>query len=289
VIDRELLRELADNRAKGAMLASIGGLLAYSPRKPRADAIAKPICVWIPAELRDSQARFIADTPAGTALCDLTPDDSVSASAHALHGAHYPTITKVTLRIDDTTSINAVRDSAAGFTTPFAATIDARSIHGSCAIPEMIKSLRSAGALAVHLRLESAHAARIASGVIAARPEIISVDMHADSTEGFKAATGRDEFTDALAGLESLATLAREMDAADRPWIVPRMTKRDAAYADLESFVDKWTLVFGHAAIDAFEGAPDTERVHPLPMPRSAQQRFANEMRTVDLRGETKH
>jgi hypothetical protein len=293
VIDRELLRELADNRAKGAMLASIGGLLAYSPRKPRADAIAKPICVWIPAELRDSQARFIADTPAGTALCDLSPDDSVSAYAHAsqiaILGACNATIAKVTLRIDDATTTKAVLESATAITTPFAATIDARSIRESRAIPEMIKSLRTAGAMAVHLRLDSAHAARIASEVIAARPEVISVDMHADSTEGFKAATGRDEFTDALAGLESLATLAREMDAADRPWIVPRMTKRDAVYADLESFVDKWTLVFGHSAIDAFEGAPDTERVHPLPMPRSAQQRFANEMRTVDLRAEAEH
>jgi hypothetical protein len=288
VIDQALLREIADNRAKGAMLASIGGLLAYSPRKPRADAIAKPICVRVPAEVRDFQARFIADTPAGVALCGLAMGEAIGASELATRIARERTpvtsLSEVVLRIDDSTTANAVLASVADMIAPFAVTIDARAIRESCVVPEIISVLRANGASAAHLRINGADAARLAEQVIVARPEVISIDMHADSAEGYRAATGHDGFAEALTGLESLANLARDMHPAERPWIVPRMTKRDAIYSDLESFVDKWTLVFGHAAIDPFDGATASERVQPLPMPQSARSRFERERRTVDLR-----
>ncbi len=261
VIDRELLREIAVNRAQGAMLASIGGLLAYSPRKPRADAIAKPICVRIPVEVRDRQSRFVADTP----------DRALS---------------NITVRIDDGTPLETILESLGTDPAGVAITLDARDVRDGHALPEMVRELRSRGVLAVHLRVDAAHLSALVKDAMLASPEVISVDMHADSADGYRAAKGHDGFADALGGLEKLANAARELDAAERPWIVPRMIKRDAVYADLESFVDKWTLVFGHAAVDPFDNAPPAERVRALPVPRSARDRFERDTRTVDLRSE---
>ncbi len=287
VIDRALLGEIADNRAQGAMLASIGGLLAYSPRKPRADAIAKPICVRIPAHLRDCQARFIADTTAGVARCNLVGSEPASAADLSSRLSDDGALAEATLRIGDSTTAEAAVSALKQFDSLPAITIDARSVRAAGTVTAIIRAVRDRGVLAVHLRLDAANIVSLGEAAIAARTEVISIDMHADSAEGFRAVTGRDGFADTLTGLESLANAARVLDPAERPWIVPRMTKRDAVYADLESFVDKWTLVFGHAAIDPFVDAPAAERVRALPIPRTARRRFDREACVVDLRSET--
>src|SRR5690606_39290757 len=104
VIVRALVREIADSRARGSVLSSIGGLLGYSPRKPRADAIAKPICVRVDAAVRDAQARFIAEDDAGRALCALATDDTdpsaTLASRFAADGPNIAGTRELVLRID---------------------------------------------------------------------------------------------------------------------------------------------------------------------------------------------
>lgn len=285
VIDRALLREIADARATAGPTASIGGLLAYNPRKPRADAIAKPICVNVDPSVRDLQRRVIADTPQGVARCAaaLHATDAAAVAA-ALQRVDETAPIEALLHIDDATTPDAVATALRNAGSPSAVTIDARAMRNLAPLPTLAAAARSAGAARLHARVDLGHAPDDAAHVWDARPDVVSVDMHADSAERYAAVVGADAFPAALRALEWLANAAAQTPADRRPWIVPRMTKRDAVYEDVESFVDKWTLVFGHAALDPFEDAPPSERVRALPAPRSARERFARERAIVDLR-----
>lgn len=288
VIDRDLLREIAEGRSKGSAMASIGGLLSYNPRKPRADAIAKPICVTVDPAVRDLQRRCIADTASGFTLCERSCDDSLDATALArriegdrIHGPP----SELTLRLDDSTSPEMVAKHAARVGSSLAVTLDARGLSETERLVAHVRSARNAGARYVHVRIDPRRGEEDAAAVLGAAPDVVSVEMHADSSEAFQAATGRDGYASSLRTLEALANAASERAYDEQMWIVPRLTKRDAVYGDIESFVDKWTLVFGHAAIDAFEDAPADERIRPLPHPRSARARFERERVEIDLRG----
>lgn len=64
VVSRALVKDLAGQSRTGGPLATLGGLLGYTPSRARADAIAKANCVAIEPEMRDLLERFIADSPA---------------------------------------------------------------------------------------------------------------------------------------------------------------------------------------------------------------------------------
>jgi hypothetical protein len=287
VIDRELLREIAEGRAKGGAMASIGGLLSYNPRKPRADAIAKPICVTVDPAVRDLQRRCIADSANGIALCARYGDDTIDAATLARRiesDTLFGIQTELTLRVDDSTSPEVVASQVAQAGSALAATLDARGLIETERLGALVRSARDAGAMYVHVRVEPRRGEDDAAAVLTAAPDVVSVEMHADSSESFHAATGRDGYALSLRALEALANAAQERPFDEQMWIVPRLTKRDGVYGDIESFVDKWTLVFGHAAIDAFDDAREHERIQPLPAPRSAKARFERDRLVVDLR-----
>ncbi|MEM7626311.1 MAG: SPASM domain-containing protein [Planctomycetota bacterium] len=60
VTSRAVLADLAQNQA------TFGGLLAYNPRRPALDPIGREVNLPIPATVRDTARRFIADTDAGS-------------------------------------------------------------------------------------------------------------------------------------------------------------------------------------------------------------------------------
>lgn len=301
VIDGALLREIAQKRTPGAVHASIGALLAYNPRKARQDPIGKPICVFVEPSVRDAQRRFLADDPASAAwmgsIADALAargDDPRLASAEDIVGLartlgdrpeHTHTLA---LLLDDSTSEaavgGAVRERAIRGVT-LGVTLDARGMRDLSRLAALAAAARDAGADALHVRADLRDGPVAARGAIAASPEVLSVEMHADSAAVYRAVTGEDRFASALGALETLATESRPGPWARLPWIVPRMTKRDATHGDLESFVDKWTLVFGHASVDPHDGATPDQRVRPLPAPATARERLDRTIRTVDLRG----
>jgi spore coat polysaccharide biosynthesis protein SpsF (cytidylyltransferase family) len=287
VIDLGLLREIAEGQSKGGAMASIGGLLAYNPRKPRADAIAKPICVTVDPAVRDLQRRCIADSANGVALCERYCDDAIDAATLARRIESDSLIgvpSELTLRVDDSTSPEMVAKHVAQMDFAFAITLDASSLVETDRLGALVRSARNAGAKYVHVRVELRKGEEDAASVLGSAPDVVSVEMHADSSETFQAATGRDGYALSLRALEALANMTRERPFDEQMWIVPRLTKRDAVYGDIESFVDKWMLVFGHAAIDAFDDAPADERIQPLPAPQSAKARFERDRVVVDLR-----
>ncbi len=286
VIDRGLIAEIADGRAKGGLMASIGGLLAYNPRKPRADAIAKPICVPVPPVVRDLQRRCIADIASGFALCERYADDSLDAAALArriMSDAPQMIPSELEIRVDDSSDAAEVAAFVARMSSPAAVTLDGRLLSNTETLPAFVDAVRRAGATAVHVRIDPARGEEDAQAVLRASPDVVSVEMHADSAEAYRAVTGRDGYAGSLKALEALANATRERPFDEQMWIVPRMTKRDAVYSDVESFVDKWTLVFGHAVIDPYIGAPASERIQPLPIPRSARERLGRERVVFDL------
>lgn len=301
VIDAALLREIGEKRTPGAIHASIGSLLAYNPRKPRPDPIAKPICVGVPTRVRDAQTRFIADDAAGVSRAGAI---SRALSARGVDPRHADAAQVVdawnevassaasahtlTLLVDEGTSADSiareVRALGSG-NTALGVTLDARGMRDLSALGRLAGAARAAGATGLHVRADITNGASDAPALLDASPDILSVEMHADSASAYEAITGVDGFAGALAGLEALANASTPVAWARLPWIVPRMTKRDATHDEIESFVDKWTLVFGHAAIDPMPHPAPDERVRPLPLPASAAARFTRTDRAVDLRG----
>ncbi len=67
VIDEHLLAQIIERRVGVGTFASIGGLLGYVPTAPQVDFIARPMCVSIPAGVRDAARRCVLDTPARAA------------------------------------------------------------------------------------------------------------------------------------------------------------------------------------------------------------------------------
>ena len=62
-VGREFAEQLAQTPG-----SSIGGLMAYQPRKPQADPIGKDFCIQIPPEVRNCGRRFIYDVACGRRL-----------------------------------------------------------------------------------------------------------------------------------------------------------------------------------------------------------------------------
>jgi hypothetical protein len=65
------------------------------------------------------------------------------------------------------------------------------------------------------------------------------------------------------------------------PWIVPRITRCDATYEELENFFDRWILGAGAAVIDPLPCAVPGERIEPLPLPKPAARRMARERMVI--------
>ncbi|MGP1310845.1 MAG: hypothetical protein ACTS27_11665, partial [Phycisphaerales bacterium] len=285
VVDAGLLREIAEGADKGGAFASIGGVLAYNPRSPKADPIAKPICMQINPAVRDLQRRLTCDSAHGVSLCealvDHAEDSSALASAMESCTVRSAGSCTATLIIDDRTSAD---DALAAIPVGVdAVTIDARSSSDRGLLVSILDALRSR-VPHIHVRIEPSNDPREDGALLAHGPSVVSVEMHADSAEAYAAATGHDGFAAALKSLEALASAVAGIPYDKRPWIVPRMTKRDEAVHDVESFVDKWTLVFGHAALDPRTDAPDSARIRALPLPPAAAARFVRERRVIDLR-----
>ena len=57
------------------------------------------------------------------------------------------------------------------------------------------------------------------------------------------------------------------------PWIVPRLTRCDSTYGDIEGFYDTWVMRAGAAVIDSLPLSIPGERIEPLPRPASVVSR----------------
>lgn len=142
-------------------------------------------------------------------------------------------------------------------------------------LPALVRAAREAGVAGVHVRTDLATDESVAR-LLEASPDVISVDVLAESPHTYHALTDGGSHEALLRRLAALAD-GRPQASSDRwvasPWIVCRMTRCDAVYSEVEPFVDRWTMAFGGAVLDPMPAAAEEERIEPLPLPPLAAER----------------
>lgn len=99
-------------------------------------------------------------------------------------------------------------------------------------------------------------------------PDVISVDLLAHDPRTYQTITGVDAYALARGNLEALLERRAAMaHGFGSPWIVPRITRCDAVYEQIEPFYAEWVMRAGACVIDALPRAQTGERIAPLPLP----------------------
>ncbi|MEO1130325.1 MAG: hypothetical protein AAFX05_11565, partial [Planctomycetota bacterium] len=286
VVSRDVIADLASGARADVPFASIGGAIAYIPTHPRSDPIARPCCVQIDASLRSTCARFVPG-PDGLLEAVLGPHaahlDTMSAAEIAEAVRTSAVLPPFPKEITLDPSIDGATDVITALGTPGALL----TLHGGdsdpleCTDLQALITLAHGRGLRVHVRthLQSEHfdpSALIASGV-----DIISADLHASTAETYHALTGMDAFRMVLERFETLVDLRHVVHGLPKPWVVPRITRRDAVYEEIETFFDQWTMRAGCAVIDPLSEAIAGDRIEPLGTPRPALLRDA--MRRITI------
>ncbi|MCC6676022.1 MAG: DUF115 domain-containing protein [Phycisphaerales bacterium] len=314
VIARSLAEELASARPGAGMLASVGGLTGYIPIAPQADPIAKPTCVMVPAAVRDVGARLIADSRARvtqiSSLLRALGPAAREASAEAIARAfmtlpeagpsHRHAMVELTTQRAGGSAAATWHEAPAraedlavehfdrglkrlrGDFEDAVLTLGGRGdplLHGDWA--RAVRAAREAGFAAVHVRTELPRGPGDAEALLECGADVISVDLYAGQPATYLGITGRDGLDAAAAGVRAL--LAGRRGPGD-PWIVPRITRCDAVYEEIEAFYNGWLMEAGTCIIDPLPRTMPGQRIEPLPWPVGAQRRRESE--TVVMRAD---
>lgn len=300
LLDRRLVGELAAARRSGGLWGSVGGLLGYSPIAPAADVIGKGLCVPTDAATRQTAVRAIAETAqeaawleqafdaAGVKVADATAAQMAAAiNAHAAREASSVGPRHVELRLTDGNAFmpRAVVERWIGRLAELCvagASVTLRDPHLSHPeLRQILTAARSAGegGLCVHVRTDLCGGTEQVALLCNAQPDIVSVDCHADSAEVYARLTGREPeaYARLRANLELLMDRQCVVEAGGPlrlPLVVPRLTRRDAVYEQIENWYDRHLLACGWAVLDALEAPVAGERITPLPLPKSASRRL---------------
>lgn len=314
VVERSLVQEIASQITTAGPFASIGGLLGYLPSAPRYDQIARPWCATIPAIVRDLPMRVIPDTPSrrrtlagalghfGPGLLDADTTTIARALMHTAPQSNHPQQVELELNTGRLTSglrrrwlcpagewperrpitpeqvasiVSQLTADGPGLALTLAGAGDPL---GHPALLEIIAAARSAGAGGIHLRTDLLGDASTIDALARAPIDIISVDLLATERATYATITGIDQLDRVRANLEQLIAAARTGPAFALPWIVPRITRCDLVYEQIESFYDHWLSRLGACVIDPL-GAPIAgDRIAPLPVPEPARSRLASKI-----------
>ncbi|MEC9372707.1 MAG: hypothetical protein VYC34_02650, partial [Planctomycetota bacterium] len=122
--------------------------------------------------------------------------------------------------------------------------------------------------------------------ILGAGPEVISVDGAAHSAANYERVMGCDGYRRALENIDLLLRERVVEVGLPRTWVVPRITRCDAVYEEIEPFYDKWLMLAGAAVIDPMPRERDGERIQPLGKPRSTARRDWRSRMVVRASGE---
>jgi hypothetical protein len=282
LVERSLMAEFADNAAGAGVFASIGATLGYVPIVPRRDPIAEPFCVIVDPVVRDAFARFIADEPASrdrvARILRTLGKDATAHDIAAFARAEPPGAASLTLQLAAGGELmsadvaGAIIAEAGG--VPITLAGDDPLDHPE--VFELIALARERGV--VHVRTSLGAGDEVLERLISANPDIVSIDLVANTPETYTRLTGRDGHERVVASVTRLLESRSTTDAPDAlpaPWIVPRITRRDDVYEEIEPFFDHWIMTAGACVIDPLAAPNDAERIAPLPMPTSLARRRA--------------
>lgn len=324
VIERSLMRDLADRSVAAGPFATLGGLLGYIPLAPMPDPIARPICVTTEPAVRDAQYRFIPDSRVrraalARALASIEAPECGAvriAAAVAQHQRTSPPSSPQELVLELCTgrrtsgprgqwlrgSLDAIErpvmslavasrlltelgDERADAAVTFAGAGDPL-LHPD--LGKMVEIAKRSGIGAVHIRTDLSCEPERAEALLDIGADVISVDLMAESAATYRRIMGVEQFERVRGNLERmLSARAARFGAAGSPgglptpWIVPRITRCDAAYEEIEVFYDRWIMAAGAAVIDPLPAAQRGERIEPLPLPAAAAWRMGRDRMVV--------
>ncbi|MGQ0626668.1 MAG: 6-hydroxymethylpterin diphosphokinase MptE-like protein [Phycisphaerales bacterium] len=303
VVDVTMLEQIRDARANAGSFASIGGVLGYVPTSPVPDMLGKPMCLPVPVAVRDAGVRATIDRwGEGRAVLEAASRaglDPLSASAEDLArvaatlkptGAQH-----VILRlVDGAGRFLEGRAALAAFSAHArcgaAVTIRGEDVVTGAAGPvardvlenpwwrQIIRGLREAGAAAVHVRTFLRCPADQVGELLYAGPDVVSVDLISLERDGYLALAGVDAFDTVQANLTRLMhgrTAPKDGSGLATPWVVPRLTRRDRVYEQVERFFDYGMLNAGWAVLDPLPRVMSGERIKPIAVPPAANRRMA--------------
>lgn len=303
VLDRSLVDELAANAGRAGGFASVGGLLGYVPTSPVLDPVAKPGCVRVGPELRDLGVRLIADSAWRRELLaealrtgDRPGVDAVRAIAWKLarRGPAHLTVelcpgrrtggAVAQLRGDGDRPVMATGEAVRLVEDLAAARPDALLTLGGAGDPlmhpgwrEVVRAARGARLAGVHVRTDLQCDTGEALELLDCGADVVSVDLLADAPETYRAMAGPARLERVMENLAAVleARAGRVGGAMPRVWIVPRITRCDRVYEEIEPFYERWVRMAQAAVIDPLPRAVAGERIAPFPEPRLLRWRRA--------------
>jgi hypothetical protein len=298
LVARTTCEQLLRARANAGAWASIGGLLGYVPALPMRDEIAAATCVRIDAQVRDGLVRAIADTPAHAQWLARAIEraglDARTCSAQQVNRAtgalaqeappepwHVRAALSSASTLADVERIERALAHAGRHACMPVCTL--RTGPGATAhLARVADFARASGVHALHVRSSLLLDAADARALLACDPDVLSVDILSMEAPTLGALLGGDGQAHLARLREAWGVLAQGVRALEGwpgrvPWIVPRLTRRDAVYAEVEGFYDHWLMGQGWAVLDALESPVEGERIVPLPLPAQASARFAIE------------
>ncbi len=317
VISATLTEQMATAARSGVTFASMGGLLGYLPAAPAPDPIARPACVTISPTVRDALQRFIADDLRNahwlgqvfsTAGDDATAEQIASAArtiemparideivielvgrtfpASGLHAQWYPNVPNDQLmkmqtfeRIVKNILVDEP-DAAITLAGPGGTAIAGDPVdHPEFAA--FVERARELGARWIHVRTSARSSAFETAPLYMAQCDVVSIDLLAVAPEVARAITGTLDFEHAVERTLALHQAMTQQGGSMQRWVVPRITRCDATYEDIEPFYDRWSTQFGAAAIDALPRTLPGERIAPLTVPLRASAHLASRCRHI--------
>jgi len=324
LVSARMASNLAERARAGSVLCSIGSLIAYNPREPRADAIASPQCVPIDRAVRDAGVRVAADTDHGrraVAAVRRALGDRIDTAPGAEIAEHFVRASRSARRVGPGRLVlelctGRLSSGIYGRTRRGGLELDERPLISLARAREMMRSavdlredctLLIAGAgdplmrpdaldfvslgdemgmSCVELRTDLLSEHHDARGIVESGLGVLSVDVLADTREVYERMTGVDRFESVLDRMQSVFDArGAEGAAVPLPWIVPRMIKCDASVGDMRAFTDRWLTACGVAAIDPLPDAGEGGRIAPLPVPEPWDSRLVEDTLRVRCDG----
>jgi len=300
LIEKSIVRSVMQKKDEAGSFASIGAMLGYLPVKPSSDPIAGTGCLHVSPSVRDLGERVTLDSrtrreQVARALkgCDplrVTSDEIAQAFAASKITSDAPehlTLELVSIdgkAMDAEQAISLIRqatDRREDVALTLSAQITSQDIADALEHPELariIGAAKGAGVLAVHVRTPALAGEEKLLSLAELGVDTVSVDYVSERESTCELLTGRQGFGAAHAALTRLIehrnTLPR-LDSLHSPWIVVRLTRRDAIYDEIEPLYDRWVMASGAAVIDPLPEAVPGERIEPFELPKLAQRVLA--------------
>jgi len=280
VVSRRVVQEIA---AANSPLASVGGLIGYLPHAPQMDPIAKPVCVSVEPRVRDLLLRCIPDSRERlamlrSALGSRVLTASASEIADGLAGYRGP-VEHLTVCASAYVRGEAIeRIVRAGSRVAVTVVDDGYSLAEAL---RLVTVCRGAGSVGVHLRTPLVDGVPAAQDVIANEADVVSIDVLAEGGATYQALTGRKCFEQVREGVAHLLEHRRMVEGMPSLWVVPRITRRDAVYEQVEDFYTRGLVTADWCVIDPLPAVVDGERIVPLPIPDNVRRRLAWSTRVI--------